>query len=74
MDLMAILKEATEKSASDIFIVGGAPLSYKAHGVISRFSEEILTTAQTEVLVKKIFAPKSKIIYIFVTLSRKFLR
>ncbi len=56
MDLMSILKKATDNSASDIFIVGGAPLSYKAHGVIFRFDDEILTTAHTEILVRSIFA------------------
>lgn len=56
MELLSILKNATEKSASDIFIIGGAPLSFKAHGVISRFDDEILTTTQTEVLVRDIFA------------------
>ncbi len=56
MELLSILKNATEKSASDIFIIGGAPLSFKAHGVISRFDDEILTTTQTEMLVRDIFA------------------
>lgn len=55
MDLFSILKTATDNSASDIFIVGGAPLSYKAHGVISRLGEGILTTADTEALVREIF-------------------
>ena len=56
MDLLSILKSTTEKSASDIFIVGGAPLSYKAHGVISRLQEQMLSTADTEMLVREIFS------------------
>ncbi len=56
MDLITILSSATAKSASDIFIVGGAPLSYKANGVITRLSEQILSTSDTEHLVREIFA------------------
>ncbi len=55
MDLLSILKRATEKSASDIFIVGGAPISYKAQGIISCLEENFLTTQETQTLVTEIF-------------------
>ena len=55
MDLFSILKSATERNASDIFIVGGAPLSYKANGTISRLDEQFLSIQDTEMLVREIF-------------------
>lgn len=56
MDLLSILKNATEKSASDIFIVGGAPLSCKINGVIMKMSESPLTVDDTKAIVTEIFA------------------
>lgn len=56
MDLLSILKNATEKSASDIFIVGGAPLSCKINGVITKMGDAILSIDDTRAIVTEIFA------------------
>lgn len=55
MDLNSILNYAAEKSASDIFIVGGAPLSYKINGSIHNDGSGILTVDDTRKLVTEIF-------------------
>ncbi len=56
MELVNILKEMVERSASDIFIVCGAPLSYKANGSISRMGDKPLSMQDTEQIVRRIFA------------------
>ena len=32
MEILSILKEALEKGASDIFVIAGAPLTFKVNG------------------------------------------
>lgn len=56
MEMLDILREAAENSASDIFIISGAALSYKAHGRLVRIAEEPLASADTKRLVQQIFA------------------
>lgn len=55
MELVAVLKELVEKSASDIFIVCGARLSYKANGGIIFTDTQPLTMQDTEKMVREIF-------------------
>ncbi len=55
MELVNLLTEMVEKSASDIFIVCGAPLSYKANGSIFRMNEQPLSMLDTENYVRRIF-------------------
>ena len=55
MDIIQLLTEATEKGASDIFIVAGLPLSYKINGIIQEIGGEKLYPPQTEVLVQGIY-------------------
>ncbi|MBQ8171381.1 MAG: PilT/PilU family type 4a pilus ATPase [Oscillospiraceae bacterium] len=56
MELVSILKEMVENSASDIFIVCGASLSYKANGEIWKTETPALTMQDTERIVRDIFA------------------
>ncbi len=56
MELMDILKKSVECSASDIFIVSGAPLCCKAYGKLIRLEETPLTAADTLNLVCGIYA------------------
>lgn len=56
MDVKEILRQAVLENASDIFIVAGLPVSYRIEGVITRKSEEKLIPAQTEELLKQIYA------------------
>lgn len=51
MELIEILKVSAERSASDIFIVSGAPLSIKAFGKLIRLEEQPLTAGDTCCLV-----------------------
>lgn len=55
MKLDEILKTAVENKASDIFIVSGAGLSYKANGKLVKMNSDILSTAETKQLVNEIF-------------------
>ena len=56
MDVKELLRQAVLKSASDIFIVAGLPVSYRIEGVITRDSEEKLTPAQTTEYLRQIYA------------------
>ncbi len=56
MELVNILKAMVERSASDIFIVCGAPLSYKAYGQISRMDDKPLSMQETDDIVRRIFS------------------
>ncbi len=60
MELMEILKNAVEKSASDIFIVPGLPISYKENGIIKPQVEGITPPAAAEELVKAIYAAANR--------------
>lgn len=54
MELSNILTELVEKDASDIFIVCGARLSYKANGGIIHCGEQPLSVMDAEKLVREI--------------------
>lgn len=51
MELLEILKKASEDKASDIFIISGAVLSYKKNNELKRFGSEPLPPAETKRLV-----------------------
>ncbi|MBP0984191.1 MAG: PilT/PilU family type 4a pilus ATPase [Oscillospiraceae bacterium] len=55
MDILDILRTAAENQASDIFIVSGASLSYKANGKMFRIDDTLLSPEDTKNLVKQIF-------------------
>ena len=55
MDIAEVLSIAVEKQASDIFLVAGMPLSYKAGGRIEYQKEEKLSPAQIEDLIKELY-------------------
>ena len=54
LDAVAILRQATEEKASDIFIVAGLPVSYKVHGVLKTMGERMMPQ-DTEQIVKQIY-------------------
>ncbi len=56
MDMIQILKDAVEHHASDIFVIAGLPVSYKVNGTIIRTHRENLMPAQTETMVREIYA------------------
>lgn len=60
MDLQAILEHATEKNASDIFIVAGRPLSYKIMGDIISQDDKPLMPDDTFELVNEIYSVAGK--------------
>ena len=55
MDVIALLTEATEISATDLFIVAGLPLSYKINGIIQEKDQEKLPPTQTEEIIRNIY-------------------
>lgn len=55
MQLLEILKTASDNSASDIFIISGAALSYKTNGSLVKINEEPLTPPITRELVYEIY-------------------
>ncbi|MCH5208008.1 MAG: PilT/PilU family type 4a pilus ATPase [Oscillospiraceae bacterium] len=55
MELLEILKTASEDNASDIFIISGAALSYKTNGRLIKIDENQLTPAMTKELVHEIY-------------------
>lgn len=55
MDLLEILKTAVDNSASDIFIISGAGLSYKANGKLFKINDSPMPTAETKRLVHDIY-------------------
>lgn len=56
MELSNVLTELVENDASDIFIVSGARLSYKANGEIMHYSEQPLSVMDTEKMVREILS------------------
>ena len=56
LQVQNILHNALQSNVSDILIVPGGPLSYKAHGRITSASESRLTPKDTEELIKQIYA------------------
>lgn len=55
MAIIDLLAKITQAGASDIFIVAGRPLSYKAHGHICTEGENRLMPADTENMVTEIY-------------------
>lgn len=55
MNLRAILEQAIEEKASDVFIVSGLPVSVRKDGVIERVNDERLLPPDTEALLAEIY-------------------
>ncbi|MCH5203235.1 MAG: PilT/PilU family type 4a pilus ATPase [Oscillospiraceae bacterium] len=55
MELLEILKTASDDFASDIFIISGAALSYKTNGKLIKIDENMLTPTMTKELVYEIY-------------------
>ena len=53
MDLKSFLKQMVNTKASDVFIIAGLPISYRANGRQSRMNGAALTPADTKALVKE---------------------
>ncbi len=60
MELEALLRNAVEDGASDVFIVAGLPLSFRKNGEISGSGGSRLLPPDTENLVKQIYALASE--------------
>lgn len=56
MDVKKILEEATNKNASDIFIVAGRPLTYKTKGVMETLNDIKMLPKETFEFVTSIYA------------------
>lgn len=56
MDIKEILSAAVASGVSDIFIIAGAPLSFKINGVISVFKEGKLLPRDTEALIGGVYS------------------
>ena len=54
-ELELLLKQAVTEQASDVFIMAGLPLTYKANGHLLHIDGNRLTPAQSEELVQKIY-------------------
>lgn len=55
-ELETLLKQAVDAHASDIFIMAGMPLTYKANGRMVHLDEEKIMPPQSEALVREIYA------------------
>ena len=55
MNLKDFLQRMIDAKASDVFIVAGLPISYRAHGRQNRMVSEALSPAETESLVRSIY-------------------
>jgi len=55
MSIVEILAEVKDKGASDVFIVAGLPLSFKAHGGIENYNGERLLPNDTATLITEIY-------------------
>lgn len=55
MDILQFLEEAVEKKSSDIYVIAGRPVTYKAQGHLQMFGEERLNPTATEAMVKDIY-------------------
>ena len=54
MDVLELLGNATQKGASDIFIIAGLPLSYRINGVLVH-EEQRLLPPDTEEIIRSIY-------------------
>ncbi len=55
MNTMELLKTVSENKASDIFIIAGLPLSYKANGTLHTVSSEKMMPLDTEAMIREIY-------------------
>ena len=55
MNIVNLLEKAVEAHASDIFIVAGLPISYRANGSIHHENEEKLMPPQTKKYLEEIY-------------------
>lgn len=55
MDIIVLLQQAVLNHASDIFVVAGLPVSYRANGRICREKEEKLMSPQTKECVEELY-------------------
>ena len=55
MDVKQILEQVTNQQASDLFIIAGRPLSYKASGMMKQLNENRLLPDQTKEFVEAIY-------------------
>ena len=55
-DIRGILEIAVKENASDIFIVAGLPVTWRANGKIHHIDGEKLMPARTESYVQEIYA------------------
>ena len=60
MDITAILKQAVDCGASDIFVIAGLPLSYRQNGHIVRTEGERLMPDRTAAVVKAVYETAGK--------------
>jgi len=60
MEILDWLKPAVEKNVSDIFIGAGHKIAYKVDGAIVHQSEEVVTPALSEKLVRDLYAMANK--------------
>ncbi len=56
MDVKKILEEATANGASDIFVIAGRPLTYKAKGIMETLNEIRMVPKETYEFVTAIYA------------------
>lgn len=54
-NIKALLEEAVVNQASDIFIVAGLPVSYRANGILQNEDENKLLPQDTDILVRQIY-------------------
>ena len=55
MELINLLEAAAKETVSDIFVISGAPLSFKKNGQIERINGEFLKPEETKKLVCEIY-------------------
>lgn len=60
MELIQYLQPAVEQGASDLFIVPGAPVSYKLEGLLKPMEEGRLSPERSESLLREIYAYASR--------------
>lgn len=55
MDITDVLKDASKKNASDIFIIAGRPLGFKINSRIVDYSDQVLMPKETQELIFAIY-------------------
>lgn len=56
MELKTLLGLATEAGASDMFLIAGFPAAYRKDSQVTKVSEEVLSVADVENMVKEIYS------------------